>query len=74
MKTYDARSFNIPELKGISSKTIEEHKKLYQGYVKHTNLILEKINELAVDSEALPAQAGNAYVLGELQLFLRIFL
>lgn len=42
---YEAKKFNIPELKGISSKTIEEHLKLYEGYVKHTNLILEKIKE-----------------------------
>jgi superoxide dismutase, Fe-Mn family len=61
MKIYEPRAFNIPELKGISGKTIEEHIKLYQGYVKHTNLILEKINELKADSEK------NAYVIGELQ-------
>lgn len=43
--TYEARTFNIPELKGISQKTIDEHMKLYQGYVKHTNLILDKAHE-----------------------------
>lgn len=45
MQKYEARSFNIPELKGISKKSIEEHIKLYQGYVAHTNLILEKIQD-----------------------------
>ncbi len=58
---YSEQTFNIGDLKGISSKTIEEHKKLYSGYVKHTNLILEKITELSKDAET------NTYVLGELQ-------
>ena len=58
---YQAQSFNIGELKGISKKAIEEHLKLYAGYVKHTNLIHQKITELSKDSEA------NAYALGEIQ-------
>lgn len=58
---YEEKKFNIPELNGISTKTIEEHLKLYSGYVKNTNLILEKIEELKKDSEK------NAYVLGEIQ-------
>ena len=61
MKTYTAQKFDIPELKGISKKTIEEHVKLYEGYVKNTNSVLEKIAELSADSEK------NAYLLGELQ-------
>jgi Fe-Mn family superoxide dismutase len=44
MKKYELKKFNIGKLKGISEKTIEEHLKLYEGYVNHTNLILEKIN------------------------------
>ncbi len=43
--SYTPRQFNIPDINGISKKTIEEHLKLYAGYVKHTNLILEKIPE-----------------------------
>lgn len=45
MTTFEAKTFKIPELKGISKKTIDEHMKLYQGYVKHANLILEKMPE-----------------------------
>ncbi|MEK7128614.1 MAG: Fe-Mn family superoxide dismutase [Patescibacteria group bacterium] len=45
MKKFEELKFNIGELKGISKKTIEEHLKLYAGYVKNTNLILEKIPE-----------------------------
>lgn len=59
MQQFTAKTFNLPNLKGISTKTIEEHLKLYSGYVKNANLILEKIAELKQDSEK------NAYLLGE---------
>ena len=45
MKKFEEIKFNIGALKGISAKNIEEHLKLYAGYVKHANLILEKIPE-----------------------------
>ncbi|MDB5266717.1 MAG: manganese/iron superoxide dismutase-like protein superoxide dismutase, Fe-Mn family [Parcubacteria group bacterium] len=61
MKIFEETKFNIPELKGISAKSVEEHLKLYSGYVKNANTILQKIDEYAKDSEA------NAYALGELQ-------
>lgn len=60
-KSFEERKFNIPKLKGISEKAIEEHLKLYGGYVKNTNTILAKIDEYAKDAES------NAYALGELQ-------
>jgi len=41
MKKFEENKFNIPELKGISKKTIEEHLKLYSGYVNNLNLTLE---------------------------------
>lgn len=41
MKKFNELKFNIGELKGISSKTIEEHIKLYSGYVKNLNETLE---------------------------------
>ena len=55
---FTEQQFNIPVLQGISEKTIEEHKKLYAGYVKNANAIIEKMAVL--DSEA------DAYVAGEL--------
>jgi Fe-Mn family superoxide dismutase len=58
---YQEQKFTIPELKGISKKSVDEHLKLYAGYVKHANLIVDKIKEYSADSEK------NAYVLGELQ-------
>ncbi len=39
-KQFEEKKFNITELKGISAKTIEEHLKLYSGYVKNANEIL----------------------------------
>lgn len=59
MKKFEEKKFNIGALKGISAKTIEEHLKLYAGYVKHSILILEKIEEMKADSEK------NAYAMGE---------
>jgi superoxide dismutase, Fe-Mn family len=61
MKLYEEKKFNIPELSGIGAVQIEEHLKLYKGYVKNTNGILEKIQELSKDS------SNNAYTIGELQ-------
>lgn len=59
MKKFEEKKFNIGNLKGISTKTIEEHLKLYSGYVKNANTILEKISEMKIDSEK------NAYAIGE---------
>ena len=47
MKPFIAKTFTIPVLKGISAKTIEEHLKLYEGYVKHLNLIHEIVENPA---------------------------
>ncbi len=47
MKKFEERKFNIPTLKGISAKSIEEHLKLYAGYVKHLNLIHEIVENPA---------------------------
>lgn len=41
MTKFEIKTFKIPELKGISKKAIEEHLKLYEGYVKNANTILE---------------------------------
>jgi superoxide dismutase, Fe-Mn family len=59
MEKFEVKKFNIPALKGISEKNIEEHLKLYEGYVKHTNLILEEIENR--DSEK------DAYAISEIQ-------
>ncbi|MDQ3089739.1 MAG: Fe-Mn family superoxide dismutase [bacterium] len=63
MKTFEEKKFNIPELKGISTKTVEEHLKLYSGYVKNANSILLKIPEYQGYSEQDPFAP---YVVAEL--------
>jgi Fe-Mn family superoxide dismutase len=49
MKQFEEKKFNIPELKGISQKNIEEHLKLYAGYVKNANLVSQKLGEMYLD-------------------------
>ncbi len=67
MKPFEEKKFNLPtgqagisELKGISAKTIEEHLKLYSGYVKNLNNIFTQIGELMSDP------TKNAFLIGEL--------
>ncbi len=57
---YTPKTFQLGELKGISSKNIEEHLKLYKGYVNNSNLVLSKIKEYEKDP------TNNAYILSEL--------
>mgnify|MGYP001194040844 CR=1 FL=1 len=58
---YTPKTFNIPELDGISRESIELHLGLYAGYVKHVNLIHEKIATYKYDAEA------NGYAIAEMQ-------
>lgn len=59
--SYQALTFSIPELAGISRETIDLHLGLYAGYVKHVNLIHEKIASYSHDLEA------NTYAVAEIQ-------
>lgn len=61
METFVVKNFNLGELKNISPKTIEEHLKLYQAYVKNANLVLSKIKEYENDMTL------NSYVINELR-------
>ena len=40
--TYPTKTFNLPVLNGLSEKQIKVHLALYEGYVKHVNLLMEK--------------------------------
>ncbi|OIO50807.1 superoxide dismutase [Candidatus Kaiserbacteria bacterium CG_4_8_14_3_um_filter_50_23] len=40
---YQIKTFNLLALEGISEKQIQAHVALYEGYVKHVNLIGEKL-------------------------------
>ena len=51
MHTYKAQSFSFPELEGISEKQLEVHIGLYNGYVKHINVLREQIADLTKQDE-----------------------
>lgn len=66
--SYKARDFNLSALNGISEQTLEMHFKLYQGYVKETNTLSEKISEFIqdgkVDQDEMPAYSELTRRLG----------
>jgi superoxide dismutase, Fe-Mn family len=45
-KTYEAKSFPSEGYNGLSTKQLEEHFKLYNGYVNNTNAVASKIADL----------------------------
>lgn len=61
MKKFEEKKFNIRELKGISAKNIEEHLKLYSGYVKNANVIMEKFNQMWTEDKE-----KNQYAISEI--------
>ncbi|MDD5720872.1 MAG: Fe-Mn family superoxide dismutase [Candidatus Pacebacteria bacterium] len=63
---FEEIKFNLGSFKGISSKNIEEHLKLYAGYVKNTNLIIEKLEEYEKISETRELAPEVVYLVGEL--------
>ena len=66
--TYYAREFNLSGLKGISDRTLELHFKLYEGYVKGTNDLNQRIADIladgVVDQDELPAYSELTRRLG----------
>jgi Fe-Mn family superoxide dismutase len=66
--SYRVKEFDLSGLTGISDKTLETHFKLYEGYVKETNRLNEKISELIqdgkVDREEMPAYSELTRRLG----------
>jgi Fe-Mn family superoxide dismutase len=65
---YQPRQFDLSGLNGISDKTLEMHFKLYEGYVKETNKLTEKISEFLadgkVDQDEMPAYSELTRRLG----------
>ena len=58
-QAYQVKQYDLSGLKGISDRTLEMHFKLYEGYVKETNRLTERIAEFLrdgqVDQEEMPA-------------------
>lgn len=67
-QTYKARQFDLHGLHGISDRTLEMHFKLYEGYVKETNGLSERIagflRDGKVDQEEMPAYSELTRRLG----------
>ena len=66
--TYQAKKFSVPELEGISKKSVDEHIGLYEGYVKNFNAISTALEDLSKDSDpSTPLGAGkNDHAISEL--------
>ncbi len=60
--TYIAKTFNLPALPGISDKQVQVHLALYEGYVKHVNLIMEKLGAVRAGQLEL-----DPYIVAELR-------
>jgi len=61
MHTYEAKKFDLPTLEGISEEQVKAHLGLYEGYVKHMNVLRAQIAELEGDKEK------NAYAIMEVR-------
>src|ERR1051326_4913707 len=66
--SYQAKQFNLSGLNGISDRTLGMHLKLYEGYVKETNNLSDRISEFLkdgkVDQEEIPAYSELTRRLG----------
>jgi Fe-Mn family superoxide dismutase len=63
--TYTPKQFNLPVLEGISEKQIKVHLALYEGYVKHVNLMAETLKGYAAYGDK--ATDGDKYAIAELR-------
>jgi Fe-Mn family superoxide dismutase len=63
--TYIAKQFNLPALTGLSEKQIKVHLALYEGYVKHVNLVAETLKRYAAYGDK--ATEGDKYAIAELR-------
>ncbi len=61
MQKYEEKKFSLSNLKGLSDRQVSEHLKLYSGYVKNTNGLLEKIDA------AQKAPTQDTYQIAELR-------
>lgn len=61
MHTYEIQTFDLPALANLSPKQVAAHLGLYEGYVKHVNVLREQIAHLEADKEK------NAYAIMEVR-------
>jgi len=58
---YEAKTFNLRPLEGLSERQMSEHLKLYAGYVKNVNTLMGRVEALAKNTEE------HAYELSEVR-------
>ena len=58
---YEKRTFEFPEIKGLSKDQLALHIGLYEGYVKHVDILMTQMNLLAKSSDEF------AYSIAELR-------
>ncbi|MBK6315973.1 MAG: superoxide dismutase [Blastocatellia bacterium] len=56
---YPERQFNLSGLNGITDKQLEQHYKLYAGYVANTNKLNEQLAELIKAGDTLSPKFGE---------------
>lgn len=66
---YKAKQFNLSGLHGISDQTLELHLKLYDGYVKATNDLQEKMAEFSRKDQLLPEMLPAYWALKQRETF-----
>jgi superoxide dismutase, Fe-Mn family len=59
-RTLEAKKWTLSGLTGISDATLEMHFGLYEGYVKNTNLLFERLQELRDKGKAEGANPAYA--------------
>ena len=60
--SYQVKIFDLPALAGLSEKQVRVHFALYEGYVKHVNLIAEKLKAVRDNSLEM-----DPYIVAELR-------
>ncbi|MBV8150393.1 MAG: superoxide dismutase [Candidatus Eremiobacteraeota bacterium] len=60
IQAYTPKKWNLAGLKGISDKTLEVHFGLYEGYVKNTNLLNERLAEMGREEKQAPTNPAFA--------------
>ncbi|KKS36300.1 MAG: Superoxide dismutase (Fe) [Parcubacteria group bacterium GW2011_GWD2_42_14] len=58
---YEKRTFEFPEINGLSKDQLALHIDLYEGYVKHVNILMTQMNVLAKSGDEF------AYSIAELR-------
>ena len=58
--TYQAKDFSpLKGMKGFSDELLDDHFSLYEGYVKNTNELLEKLSALMVEGDGESAEQAE---------------